>query len=224
MTTVFLHGLGQTGASWEETISLLPKEGDYRCPELPQLLAGKQATFQNLYAALEEYCSQIPGTFRLCGLSLGGVLALQYAADHPNRLHSLVLIAAQYRSPKLLLALQNLVFRFMKEESFQDLGFGKEDFVRLCKTTGQVNLAAALSGISCPTLVLCGEADKANKKAALGLAKGIPGSELLFIPDSGHQVNLENPQRLADLLQDFHDLSSSASPSRTDHSNKEETT
>lgn len=216
MTTVFLHGLGQTSTSWKKTISLLPEDGDCRCPELSQLLGGKQASFQNLYAGLEAYCSKIPGTFCLCGLSLGGVLALQYAADHPEKLHSLVLIGAQYRSPKLLLALQNLVFRFMKDESFQSLGYSKEDFIRLCKTTGQVDLTARLSGICCPTLVLCGEDDKPNKKAALGLSKSIPGSELHFISDSGHQVNLDNPRGLADLLQDFLGMGSSHSPSCTD--------
>lgn len=205
MTTVFLHGLGQTGASWNETILQLPEGNDYRCPNLPELLAGRQASFQNLYAALEEYCSQITGTFCLCGLSLGGVLALQYAADHPERLHSLVLIGAQYHSPKLLLALQNLIFRFMKESSFQGLGFGKEDFIRLCATTGQVDLTAALSGIPCPTLVLCGEGDSANKKAALGLSHGIPGSELIFIPQAGHELNKDCPEKLAEVLRIFLD-------------------
>lgn len=205
MTTVFLHGLGQTGASWNETISQLPKDNGYRCPNLPELLAGRQANFQNLYAALEEYCSQITGTFCLCGLSLGGVLALQYAADHPERLHSLVLIGAQYRSPKLLLVLQNLVFRFMKESSFQGLGFGKEDFIRLCATTGQVNLTAALPGIPCPTMMLCGEKDSANKKAALGLSSRIPGGKLVLIPQAGHELNKDCPEKLAEILRKFWD-------------------
>ena len=82
MTTVFLHGLGQTGASWNETIALLPNENVCLCPNLSELLVGKQATFQNLYAGFESYCDRISGTFCLCGLSLGGVLALQYAANH----------------------------------------------------------------------------------------------------------------------------------------------
>ena len=34
MTTVFLHGLGQTGASWNETIALLPNENVCLCPNL----------------------------------------------------------------------------------------------------------------------------------------------------------------------------------------------
>lgn len=205
MTTVFLHGLGQTGASWNETIALLPNENVCLCPDLSELLVGKQATFQNLYAGFESYCDRISGTFCLCGLSLGGVLALQYAANHPQRLNSLILMGAQYRSPKLLLAIQNLIFRFMKESNFQGLGFGKDDFIRLCATTGQVNLTAALPGIPCPTLVLCGENDSPNKKAARGLSRGIPGSKLIFIPQAGHELNKDCPEKLADILQKFLD-------------------
>ena len=205
MTTVFLHGLGQTGASWNETIALLPNENVCLCPNLSELLVGKQASFQNLYAGFESYCDRISGTFCLCGLSLGGVLALQYAANHPQRLNSLILMGAQYRSPKLLLAIQNLIFRFMKESNFQGLGFGKDDFIRLCATTGQVNLTAALPGIPCPTLVLCGENDSPNKKAALGLSRGIPGSKLVFIPQAGHELNKDCPEKLADILQEFLD-------------------
>lgn len=205
MTTVFLHGMGQTGASWNETIALLPNENVCLCPNLSELLVGKQATFQNLYAGFESYCDRISGTFCLCGLSLGGVLALQYAANHPQRLNSLILMGAQYRSPKLLLAIQNLIFRFMKESNFQGLGFGKDDFIRLCATTGQVNLTAALPGIPCPTLVLCGENDSPNKKAARGLSRGIPGSKLVFIPQAGHELNKDCPEKLADILQKFLD-------------------
>ena len=205
MTTVFLHGLGQTGASWNEAIALLPNENVCLCPNLSELLVGKQATFQNLYAGFESYCDRISGTFCLCGLSLGGVLALQYAANHPQRLNSLILMGAQYRSPKLLPAIQNLIFRFMKKSNFQKLGFGKDDFIRLCATTGQVNLTAALSGIPCHTLVLCGENDSPNKKAALGLSRGIPGSKLEFIPQAGHELNKDCPEKLTDILQKFLD-------------------
>ena len=205
MTTVFLHGLGQTGASWNEAIALLPNENVCLCPNLSELLVGKQASFQNLYAGFESYCDRISGTFCLCGLSLGGVLALQYAANHPQRLNSLILMGAQYRSPKLLLAIQNLIFRFMKKSNFQKLGFGKDDFIRLCATTGQVNLTAALPGIPCPALVLCGENDSPNKKAARGLSRGIPGSKLVFIPQAGHELNKDCPEKLADILHKFLD-------------------
>ena len=203
MTTVFLHGLGQTAASWDETIALLPEAGDYRCPELPELLCGKEATYQNLYAALEEYCDAIPGRLTLCGLSLGAVLALDYGIHHPQKLHSLILIAPQYKMPRLLLAVQNLLFRFMPERNFQGLGFNKQDFTRLCTTTGQQDLTKDLPRICCPTLNLCGESDKANRNAAQGLSQRIPHSRLVILPGSGHQVNTDNPQALAQQISSF---------------------
>ena len=35
----------------------------------------------------------------LCGLSLGGVLALNYAIEHPEKIKGMVLIATQYKMP-----------------------------------------------------------------------------------------------------------------------------
>ncbi len=69
----------------------------------------------------------------LCGLSLGGVLALQYTIEHPEKVNSLVLIAAQYKMPAKLLKPQNSFFRFMPKSSFQQTGFGKREFMELCK-------------------------------------------------------------------------------------------
>ena len=36
-----------------------------------------------------------------------------YAIDHPDKVNSLILIAAQYKMPKKLLSIQNTIFRFM---------------------------------------------------------------------------------------------------------------
>ena len=202
MITVFLHGLGQTPESWEPVLQALP-EGDYRCPSLPELAAGHKVTYQNLYAAFCAFCDTLPAKFQLCGLSLGGVLALHYASEHPDRLESLILIGAQYRMPKGLLTLQNLIFRFMPQKSFQGIGFGKQDFISLCGSTKRLDFTQDLKSISCPTLVLCGEDDKANKEAAKEISQGIPGSRLLMIAHAGHQVNKDKPEELGKVIQDF---------------------
>ena len=60
-----------------------------------------------------------------------------------------------------------------------------------------------LGKVSCPVLVLCGERDKANRKAARGLQAGIPGAELAWIPGAGHEANLDAPEALAEALRDF---------------------
>ena len=203
MTTVFLHGLGQTAQSWEPVLRGMPQEGDYPCPNLTELVAGQDVTYQNLYAGFCAYCDTLPEKFHLCGLSLGGVLALQYAAEHPQRLHSLVLIGAQYKMPRLLLTLQNLIFRFLPQRSFSEIGFGKQDFISLCGSTKRLDFTKALPEICCPTLVLCGENDKANKEAAEEISRGIPGSKLLFVPNSGHQVNRDQPEALCKIILEF---------------------
>lgn len=41
-------------------------------------------------------CDSFDVKIDLCGLSHGGVLALNYACVHPEKVHSLVLIATQY--------------------------------------------------------------------------------------------------------------------------------
>ena len=167
------------------------------------MLRGKEVTYESLYSAVEAYCSGIEGKFCLCGLSLGAELALDYAIHHSERLHSVVLIACQYKMPKLLLALQNVLFRFMPEENFQGLGFSKQEFTRLCSTTGKQNFSKGLEKINCPSLILCGEKDSANKEACRQLSQKLPGSTLMILPDSGHEVNKDTPEQLAQLLRDF---------------------
>lgn len=51
--------------------------------------------------------------------SLGAVLTLNYAIDHPDKVKALVLIAAQYKMPKKLLKVQNMLFHLMPNSAFQ---------------------------------------------------------------------------------------------------------
>ena len=85
MEQVYLHGLGQTPASWEKVTSRPTLAKHSLCPDLAQLLQGKEATYQNLYAAVSALCSRCDGPINLCGLSLGGVLALQYSIEQDRK-------------------------------------------------------------------------------------------------------------------------------------------
>ena len=60
-----------------------------------------------------------------------------------------------------------------------------------------------LGRVGCPTLVLCGERDRANQKAALELRAGIPKAELAWIPGAGHEVHRDAPEALAEALRQF---------------------
>ncbi len=204
MNPIFLHGLGQTPASWDKTIACLNLDRA-DCPDLRALVSGGEATYQNLYAAFSARCDGMDGTLDLCGLSLGGVMALNYAVRHPGRVRSLVLIAAQYQMPKKLLRFQNMIFRFMPSSMFQQTGFGKADFLKLCRTMMALDFSDSLSKVTCPALVLCGEKDSANKKAAIALAERLPQARLQIIPGAGHEVNTQAPEALAKTLRDFYD-------------------
>lgn len=203
MATIFIHGLGQTPASWEKTTNGLDSATDTYCPNLSKLLINKEINYSNLYKAFCEYCDKISGTINLCGLSLGAILALQYTLEHPGKIDSLVLIAAQYQMPKKLLAFQNVLFKFMPKKIFVGMGFGKKEFIALSKSMMNIDLSKELKKIKCPVLLLCGEKDHTNKKAAVGLSKEIKGSKLMYIENSGHEVNIDNPEKLANVLNEF---------------------
>ena len=115
MEYIYLHGLGQTAASWQPLLEQLPEKGT--CLDLVGLIKGKEATYSNLYAAVSQACDAADDPLVLCGLSLGAVLALNYAIDHPEKVKALVLIATQYKMPKALLALQNVMFHFSRPAS-----------------------------------------------------------------------------------------------------------
>lgn len=203
MHTVFLHGLGQTASAWEQTISHLSLSDEILCPDLFPMIGGQEVTYSNLYRAFSDYCAISAGRIRLCGLSLGAILALNYTIDHPERVESLVLMAPQYKMPRTLLNIQNAVFRLMPEKAFLEMGLSKKDVISFMQSTLDLDFTGQLDGISCRTLILCGEKDRANKKSALTLSEKIPGAGIQFVEGAGHELNRENPRRLGEILNQF---------------------
>lgn len=204
MQQIYLHGLGQTPASWEPVLERMTGPQQPQCLDLVALLKGRQVSYQNLYSALAAACDAVPGPVELCGLSLGGVLALHYAACRPDKVRALVLIGAQYRMPRRLLRLQEFLFRWMPQALFAQTGFPKEDFLLLCRTMMPLDLSAALPRVSCPVLVLCGSRDRANRAASEQLAELLPNARLRVIRGAGHELNLQAPARLAKILSRFY--------------------
>lgn len=203
MKQIYIHGLGQTSDSWNKVIEQLENVEHSICPDLAELVQGQEITYQNLYAAFSTMCDAIEGDISLCGLSLGGVLALNYAIEHSEKVKSLVLIAIQYKMPKKILQFQNVIFRFMPKSVFQQTGFGKADFLKLCSTMMELDFSDLIYKVTCPTLVLYGEKDKANKNASIELANILTNAELQMIHGAGHEINIEAPEQLTEALRNF---------------------
>ena len=84
MKCIMLHGLGQSSESWRDTAKVFHDEFEVLCPDLSDWLLGKPPCYDTLYRALETYCGQFEEPINICGLSLGGILAMQYAIEHPE--------------------------------------------------------------------------------------------------------------------------------------------
>ena len=204
MKLILLHGSGHRADSWQETVARMKTRQEVLCPDLAGLLGGREASYANLCAAFSEYCGRLDGPLRLCGLSLGGILALEYTLAHPEKVQSLVLIGTPHRVPKAAFALQNLVFRLLPRSAFDGMALNKRDTFLLGRSMRDLDFRGRVEGIRCPTHIVCGERDKANRAAAAYFAQAIPGAALTILENTGHVVNEENPEALARILDAMH--------------------
>ena len=200
MKYIFLHGMGQNSRSWDKTISFLPADVETECPELTEFFTAGKCTYGELYANFRGYCNSFTEPPHICGLSLGAVLALNYAVELPQRVNSLTLVAPQYDMPKFLLKVQNILFRFMPQRQFERIGFTKSDFISLTNSMADIDFRESLADVSCRVTVLCGEKDKVNRKASKAIAELLPNAEFKMISNAGHEVNIDNPQALAEAI------------------------
>lgn len=203
MKYILLHGMGQNASSWDKTISFLSNINETVCPELSDFFTKGNCYYSKMYSSFCEYCNNFSEPLNLCGLSLGAVLALNYAIDFPQKVKSLILIAPQYDMPKFLLKVQNILFRFMPESQFKDIGLTKKDFITLTNSMADMDFTSGLENVSCPVLVLCGEKDNVNKKAAIKIAEKLSKVKFDTIANSGHEVNIDNPKGLAKAIEEL---------------------
>ena len=103
MENILIHGLGQDEKSWNKVIKEL-KNIKVVSPNLFSLVQEKM-NYKNLYRAFSVYCNKNKDKLNLCGLSLGGILALEYAKQYPEKVNSLIIIGVPYNIPKKLFKL-----------------------------------------------------------------------------------------------------------------------
>ncbi len=146
MPYILIHGLGQGGDAWEPVRQCLRWEPVRQClrakgwaavcPELFSHLP-EGADYDRLRQDFFSFCDAQAGALHLCGLSLGGVLALDYAKAHPERMGSLVLIGTPCKLPRGLLRMQSLVFRCLPRAAFAEMGISRETACGLMTFVGE---------------------------------------------------------------------------------------
>ena len=133
MKYLYLHGLGQKPDSWDRVIKETTVSDRSASLSWAEMLEGKAATYRELYTAFSEECNKEHDEIVLCGLSLGAVLALNYAIDHPDKVKALVLIAAQYKMPKKIIEIPEYAVPLYAEYNVQAIWIQKsrcDQFVR----------------------------------------------------------------------------------------------
>ena len=166
--------------------------------------------------------------FTLVGHSLGGATALRYAIAFPHRVKRLVLLnppsaegtkIARYGYPlvkywqknkrALSRALKRTAptcaydryFEKIVEEAFMA---SEQVFEGNARALAQMDLSRELSKIEAPTLLIAGGLSGwSTLRDILKIHRLIPKSRLKIIPNVGHSLNIEDPQKFVDLLIEF---------------------
>lgn len=203
MKKILIHGSGHKADSWNKVIEYMNNDKEILCPNLATILNEKKASYINLYSSFSDYCNKFEGQIELCGLSLGGILALNYAIDYPNKVKKLVLIGTPHKVPKLMFSIQNIIFKFLPKSLFETMAFNKKDTFILGNTMKNLDFSNRIRNIKCQTLVICGEKDNANIKSAHYLAENIENAKLEIMKNTGHIINEESPKELSNILNKF---------------------
>ena len=174
------------------------------------------------------------GRFALAGLSMGGYVALEVMRVAPERVARLALLDTSARADtpeqtserRELIELaekgrfeevpRRLLPRMLHPDRLDDErltstvfgmadAVGPEAFVRQEEAIiGRPDSRETLSGIACPTLVLCGREDALTPLPLHEeIASLIPGSRLRVVEKCGHLSTLERPEAVTAALREW---------------------
>lgn len=118
--TILIHGLGQTSESYDDVLKYVKNKKEYDVFDLFNLK--NDINFKNIYDNFSKKMENYDGKINLCGLSLGGIIALKYTVNNPEKVNKLILIAAPDKTPKILFNLQIFIFKFLLESTFKSIG------------------------------------------------------------------------------------------------------
>jgi len=94
---VLLHGWGMHGGIWAGVQERLAEHFNVHAVDLPGYGDSASVTPYGLERLARSLAQHFPGPVRVCGWSLGGMVAQRWALDFPQQVKSLVLVASTPR-------------------------------------------------------------------------------------------------------------------------------
>ena len=226
---VLIHGAGGDHLSWHPEMRHLPGHRVFAI-DLPGHGKTEGPGLQSVedYAHSVVGFLDSAGLSRtvFIGYSMGGAIALALALDYPDRVAGIGLISTGLRLPIPSSVLENAATQStftLAIKILQELSLGSQtpenlkdtSFKRLVSTRQTLMLSdllacdrfdvtGRLGSIRTPTLVVCGTDDKLTPiRCSETLASQIPGAALQTVEGTGHLLVLEQPRRLAKLINIF---------------------
>lgn len=234
---LLVHGLGSSTEDWEPQVDALAREftviaydvrghGRTAKPAQAYSVAQFAADAAALIAALGT------GPVHVVGLSMGGMIAFQLAADHPELVRSLVIVNSgpemvlRTFKEKLGIVQRRLIVRMMgmrkmgevladkllpgAEHAARRAVFAdrwarndKAAYLRALSALVGWSVTARLPGIRVPVLVVTADQDYTPVAWKQWYTSLLPNATLAVIPESRHMMPVERPQPFMDVLLPF---------------------
>lgn len=231
---VFLHGVGSDKSVWDQQLQHFGQTRraiafdypGYNESDLPDNDSDRQKVAAALLEAL-EFLKVKKAHF--CGLSMGGVIALEIYQQQPEKVASLILANTFAKHPhgnamveRSLKFIENNSMRQFAEQRVDSLLAPNasaatrrqvvETMARIDKRTYRwssqavwtADYLALLPKIKVPTLVIGAAFDQPTPpNLSQELAAKIPNAKLKIIPNAGHLSNLDQPETFNRLIENF---------------------
>ncbi len=203
---VFVHGMGASAATWEHCMDLLADRftvvavdllghGDSACPDDPD-----EYTRDRALADLDDVLAELDEPAVLVGHSLGGYLALAFAATRPGVAQAIVVLntGPGFRDP----AKRNEWNERSRRNAHR---FGVPVQVTTMNLQEDSVVMDHLADISTPTLVLAGGDDRPEYTGSgQYLERKMPDARLVVVDGGGHSMHEDtHAAQVADLIAGF---------------------
>ena len=236
---LLLHGLGADGASWSLQLPALSQAG-FRplAPDVPGFgdspYGGSGWSIRRAAAEMAVFLEELgTGPAHVVGLSMGGVIAQQFALDHPQLIRKLVLVstfailrpqdfsgwAYFIRRGAAILTrgmqaqaqvVARRVFPNSQDQALREMFLktvacaDPRAYRKAMLALGLFDSRKRLKEIQVPTLVVTGANDSTVRPAyQTSLVEGIRGARQVMIQAAGHAVSVDQAEIFNQALLEF---------------------
>ncbi|MFO7904477.1 MAG: alpha/beta fold hydrolase [Planctomycetota bacterium] len=229
---LLLHGLFGSPSNWLSIMQELVDRYHFYALQLPIEFGQKRRhtgfkSLRQLTHHVAEFLDELGLDHAVvCGNSLGGQLALDLYAHHPERVERLILSGsaglfernlAGGRPPRLcrdyIRKQAGEIFydsKHVSDKLVDDVYLMLSDrhyrrfLLKVAKATRNRYMLEELANVAVPTMIIWGSDDSITPPAvAQQFREHIPEAELCFIDQCGHAPPIEQPEKFAHLLDEF---------------------